>query len=125
MSRSQKGFTIIDIITVLIILGILAVLAVPKYFDMRTKSRETAVKHAIAEMQAAVTQEYVKHLLTTPSATKYDPKSNIDVGDFVGEIKNKDGVVTVKVKDGPAWWNKDIDGNEKSFTLYSDDTPKK
>jgi len=47
----SKGFTLIEILTVLVIITIAAVIAVPKYFDMMEKSEEHTLNGALMVMQ--------------------------------------------------------------------------
>lgn len=118
MLRSKKGFTLIEIISVLVILGLLAAVAVPKYFDMLSRSQQNTVSGAVASLESSANLEYAKALLTTPSVTTYAPTSPIVVGDFSGTVTNAAGAVTVRVTAGPTWWSSTITGNSKSFTLY-------
>ena len=47
---NQKGFTLIEIISVLVILGIMAALAVPKFIDLEQNAAGRAIEWGISEL---------------------------------------------------------------------------
>ena len=60
---NEKGFTLIEIISVLVILGILSAVAVPKFIDLQSDARQIAAEAAIAEVKARLSMGYGKYLL--------------------------------------------------------------
>lgn len=68
MLRSEKGFTLLEIIAVLVILGILAAVAVPRYFNMQDDARKNAAQSAISEVKARANQYYAQITLRNGNA---------------------------------------------------------
>ncbi len=43
MEKTQKGFTLIELVIVIVILGILAAIAVPRYIDLTTQAQTASL----------------------------------------------------------------------------------
>ena len=56
--KSVKGFTLIELMIVVAIIGILAAIAIPKFADLVTKSKESAVKGSLGSVRSAISIYY-------------------------------------------------------------------
>ena len=53
MLKTQKGFTLIELVMVIVILGILAAVAIPKYIDMKTDALSAALDGVVGTINSA------------------------------------------------------------------------
>ena len=67
-NRGQKGFTLVELISVIIILGILAAVITPKYFDMSREAARGMERGVRAEAIARLNMAYAKFVLVNGSA---------------------------------------------------------
>jgi type IV pilus assembly protein PilA len=59
--KSQKGFTLIELMIVVVIIGILAALAIPRFMRATTKSKQSEAKQILKQiyvMEQSYRQEY-------------------------------------------------------------------
>lgn len=61
MVRSQKGFTIIELVVVIVILGILAAVAFPKFQDLTGDAKQAVVNGGKAALVSAAVISFAKN----------------------------------------------------------------
>ena len=67
MNRKSKGFTLIELVTVIAILGVLAAMTVPKFFDLQTKAKLETENMIIGTIRAGLETYAANQIVTTGS----------------------------------------------------------
>lgn len=75
--RSQKGFTLIELVIIIVLLGLLAAVAIPRYIDLRTDARNAAAKGNLDAARAALTLDFASAVAKGQSYSLTITSSNI------------------------------------------------
>jgi prepilin-type N-terminal cleavage/methylation domain-containing protein len=76
MRRSNKGFTLIELMIVVVIIGVLAALAVPRYMRAATKSKQSEAREILKQiytMERAYFIENETYVLNGVTASAANP----------------------------------------------------
>jgi len=57
-NKQRRGFTLIELVTVIVILGILSAVALPVYLDYRTDARAAACKGSLGALRSGIANYY-------------------------------------------------------------------
>ena len=105
--RNNKGFTLVEVISVLVILGILASVAIPKFFDMQEKTRINGLNGCIAILNGEVKTAFANNILINDLNGKYNGYKGSGDPDFLitGQAVDAPASGTIKHKTHPDTYN--------------------
>lgn len=83
-TRTNKGFTLIELITVMVILGVLAAYAVPKLFDFTDTAKDKTRAQFRVEINSAL-RMYGLQQLASNGAKSYFRADTLAIGDVLDD----------------------------------------
>ena len=92
MNRDSKGFTLIELVTVIAILGVLAAMTVPKFFALQIKAKVEVENQIVGTIRAGL-ETYAANQIVQNGIKKY-PESN-----------TTDDLLTTILNPKPAEWS--------------------
>ena len=90
MMQKKNGFTLIELVVVIIILGILAVTAAPKFINLQSDARVSALQGVRAAIQGANSLVYSKAAISGQErlALGASPAPAVDIGTGTDAVTN-------------------------------------
>ncbi len=61
--KTQKGFTLVELVVIIVILGILAAVAIPRFADLQSDARMAKIDGALGGMKAAASLAHAMQLV--------------------------------------------------------------
>ena len=76
--RSQKGFTLIELVMVIVILAILGAVAIPFYVDLRDEARSASEQGVAGGVRAGIVTFFIDPAVGKGNRTSYPTNAQLD-----------------------------------------------
>lgn len=126
-TRSQKGFTLIELVMVIVILGILSAIAIPKFVDLTGEAKENATKSGLGALRSVIAIEYAKNATSGTASFPTAITTDLFADERIPTNKLNDATAVAATAAAPAgtatstsgWWYISASGKAGA---YSDGT---
>ncbi len=76
INKSNKGFTLVEIMIVVVIIGLLAAMAIPAFQKVRASSQDKAVLNNARQLSSGADQYFLEHGVSTVAQSNLIGSSN-------------------------------------------------
>jgi len=123
--KSQKGFTLIELMIVVVIIGILAALAIPRFMRSTTKAKMSEARQLLKQiytMQHAFRQENDVYTLNGTTASAAAPNAFATIGVEIGAAARYSYAMVAAANTFTCTATADLDDDATVDTWTIDDT---
>lgn len=83
--RDTRGFTIIELLTVVVIIGLLAAIAIPRFTRNKERAQVAAMQSDLRNLAAAEEDYFASHLAYTTDITTLDFNESLEIAIDIAE----------------------------------------